>query len=214
MFRRLRLWFAYGLVVWIPIAVTILALKLLYGIAHSLWALLPDSWHLGSLLHAQVPGLSILGVLVLVLVTGILVRNVVGAHLVGWFEKLIGRVPFLRIVYGATKQIASSLFVGRHRAFEQAVLVSYPKAGSYAIGFVTSQRAFPTEDVGEELLSVYVPTTPNPTSGFLLLLPRSELRPLGLSVEEAFRTLLTLGMTNLLEDPAKNPSEENPTGGA
>ncbi|MCL5799224.1 MAG: hypothetical protein M1574_03810, partial [Gammaproteobacteria bacterium] len=70
------------------------------------------------------------------------------------------------------------------------------------------------EDVGEELLSVYVPTTPNPTSGFLLLLPRSELRPLGLSVEEALRTLLTLGMTNLLEDPAKSPSEENPTGGA
>lgn len=202
MFRRLRLWFAYGLVVWIPIAVCVLALKLLYGIVHGLWALVPAGWRLGRLVHADVPGLSVLGVLVLVFLTGVLVRNVVGERLVRGFEKLIGRVPFLRVVYGASKQIASSLFVGRHRAFEEAVLVPYPKAGSYAIGFVTSRRALHAESAGEELLSVYVPSTPNPTSGFLLMLPRRELRPLDLSVEEAFRTLLTLGMTNLFDDPA------------
>ena len=202
MLRRFRLWFAYGLVVWIPVAASVLALKLLYGMVRGLWTLLPVQWRLGRLLHADVPGLSVLGVLVLVLLTGLLVHNVVGEKLVDGFEKLVGRVPFLRVVYGASKQIASSLFVGRHRAFKEAVLVPYPKAGSYAIGFVTSQRALHAEGAGAELLSVYVPTTPNPTSGFLLMLPRSELRPLDLSVEEAFRTLLTLGMTNLLDEPA------------
>ncbi len=207
MLRRLRLWFAYGLVVWIPVAVCVLALKLLYGAIHGLWALVPSAWRLGRFVHAGVPGLSILGVVVLIFLTGLLVRNVVGEKLVAGFEKLIGRVPFLRIVYGASKQIASSLFVGRHRAFEEAVLVPYPKPGSYAIGFVTSRRALAatTQSGGEELLSVYVPTTPNPTSGFLLLLPRSELRPLDLGVEEAFRTLLTLGMTNLFDDTASAP---------
>lgn len=198
MLRRFRLWFAYGLVVWIPIAVTLLALKLLYGLIHGLWAFLPRRWRLGYLLHAGVPGLSILGAIVLILLTGLVVRNVVGERLVGWFEKLIGRVPFIRVVYGASKQIAASLFVGRHRAFEEAVLVPYPRPGSYAIGFVTSHKTIESADDAEELLSVYVPSTPNPTSGFLLMVPRRDLRPLGLGVEEAFRTLLTLGMSDLL----------------
>lgn len=217
MLRRLRLWFAYGLVVWVPIGVTLLALRLLYGLVHSVWSMLPAGWRLGRLLHADVPGLSLLGVLLLVLLTGLVVHNVLGQKLVGWFEKLVGRIPFIRVVYGASKQIASSIFVGRHRAFEEAVLVPYPREGSYAIGFVTSHRALEARSGGEDLLSVYVPSTPNPTSGFLLMVPRRDLRPLGLGVEEAFRTLLTLGMSDLLAGipveappaavPGQTPSE-------
>ena len=215
MWRRLRLWFAYGLVVWVPLAVTVLALQLLYGFVQGIWTLLPARWRPGSLLHLGIPGLSFVAVLLLILCTGLVVHNVLGERLIGWFEKLINRIPFIRVVYGASKQIAASIFVGRHRAFEEAVLVPYPREGSYAIGFVTSQRALEARSGSEDLLSVYVPSTPNPTSGFLLMVPRRDLRPLGLGIEEAFRTLLTLGMTDLLTGiPVEPPPPEIPPSGS
>lgn len=145
-----------------------------------------------------VPGMGLLLVLVLALVVGLLAHNFIGRRMVGWFDEGVHRIPLFGTTYGLIKQVLEAVFSTDGSSFSRAVLVEYPVAGSWAIAFVTQNHVAGklAQAARVDILSVYVPTTPNPTSGFYLLVERAKVRELDLSVEQAFKLILTMGIAD------------------
>jgi uncharacterized membrane protein len=194
-----------GVLAWLPLAVTIAVLVWLLGAIDGLFstllnaaqAVLPatqTAW-LESLRH--VPGLSVIVLAALLVLTGVLVTNIFGQWLLHRWDTLLQRIPIVKSIYSSVKQVSDTLFSTSGNAFREAVLVQYPRAGSWTIAFVTGR---PSGEVAAHLpgehLSVYVPTTPNPTSGFFLMMPRSEMRALGMSVDEALKYIISMGVVS------------------
>ena len=209
-----------GILAWLPLAVTIAVLVWLLGAIDGLFstllsaaqAVLPatqTAW-LESLRH--VPGLSVVVLAALLVVTGVLVTNIFGEWLLHRWDALLQRIPIVKSIYSSVKQVSDTLFSTSGNAFREAVLVQYPRAGSWTIAFVTGR---PSGEVAAHLpgehLSVYVPTTPNPTSGFFLMMPRSEVRALGMSVDEALKYIISMGV--VAPPPGSEPAvDRNRTG--
>jgi uncharacterized membrane protein len=210
-----------GILAWLPLAVTIAVLVWLLGAIDGLFstllnaaqAVLPatqTAW-LESLRH--VPGLSVIVLAALLVLTGVLVTNIFGQWLLHRWDTLLQRIPIVKSIYSSVKQVSDTLFSTSGNAFREAVLVQYPRPGSWTIAFVTGR---PSGEVAAHLpgehLSVYVPTTPNPTSGFFLMMPRSEMRALGMSVDEALKYIISMGVVAppALGEPAA--AERNRTG--
>jgi uncharacterized membrane protein len=166
---------------------------------------------LESLRH--VPGLSVIVLAALLVLTGVLVTNIFGQWLLHRWDTLLQRIPIVKSIYSSVKQVSDTLFSTSGNAFREAVLVQYPRPGSWTIAFVTGR---PSGEVAAHLpgehLSVYVPTTPNPTSGFFLMMPRSEMRALGMSVDEALKYIISMGV--VAPPPGSEPAgaERNRTG--
>jgi uncharacterized membrane protein len=210
-----------GILAWLPLAVTLAVLVWLLGAIDGLFstllnaaqAVLPatqTAW-LESLRH--VPGLSVIVLAALLVLTGVLVTNIFGQWLLHRWDTLLQRIPIVKSIYSSVKQVSDTLFSTSGNAFREAVLVQYPRPGSWTIAFVTGR---PSGEVAAHLpgehLSVYVPTTPNPTSGFFLMMPRSEMRALGMSVDEALKYIISMGVVAppALGEPAA--AERNRTG--
>jgi uncharacterized membrane protein len=210
-----------GILAWLPLAVTIAVLVWLLGAIDGLFstllnaaqAVLPatqTAW-LESLRH--VPGLSVIVLAALLVLTGVLVTNIFGQWLLHRWDTLLQRIPIVKSIYSSVKQVSDTLFSTSGNAFREAVLVQYPRPGSWTIAFVTGR---PSGEVAAHLpgehLSVYVPTTPNPTSGFFLMMPRSEMRALGMSVDEALKYIISMGV--VAPPPGSEPAgaERNRTG--
>jgi uncharacterized membrane protein len=204
-----------GLLVWLPLAITVWVLAWVLGGIDSLFstllsatqAVLPQSAHafLESLRH--VPGLSVLVLAALLLATGIFAANFVGQWWLSMWDNLIGRIPIVKSIYSSVRQVSDTLFSSSGNAFREAVLVQYPRQGAWTIAFVTGRPAgevaihlgaSPASAVGTEprldWVSVYVPTTPNPTSGFFLMMPRADVLPLAMSVDEALKYVISMGV--------------------
>jgi uncharacterized membrane protein len=211
-----------GILAWLPLAVTIAVLVWLLGAIDGLFstllsatqAVLPatqTAW-LESLRH--VPGLSVVVLAALLVITGVLVTNIFGQWLLHRWDTLLQRIPIVKSIYSSVKQVSDTLFSTSGNAFREAVLVQYPRPGSWTIAFVTGR---PSGEVAAHLpgehVSVYVPTTPNPTSGFFLMMPRSEMRALGMSVDEALKYIISMGVVAppALGEPAA-AAERNRTG--
>lgn len=192
-----------GLLAWLPLAVTIAVLVWLLGALDGLFstllnaaqAVLPatqTAW-LESLRH--VPGLSVVVLAALLVLTGVLVTNIFGQWMLHRWDALLQRIPIVKSIYSSVKQVSDTLFSSSGNAFREAVLVQYPRPGSWTIAFVTGR---PSGEVAAHLpgehVSVYVPTTPNPTSGFFLMMPRSEVRALGMSVDAALKYIISMGV--------------------
>ena len=143
----------------------------------------------------HVPGLGVLVVLALVLLTGVAVSNVVGHWVSTRWNELLHKIPIVKSIYSSVKQVSDTLFSSSGNAFREAVLVQYPRQGAWTVAFVTGK---PSGEVAEhfdqDMVSLYVPTTPNPTSGFFLMVPRSELKPLGMSVDQALKYIISMGV--------------------
>ncbi len=210
-----------GILAWLPLAVTLAVLVWLLGAIDGLFstllnaaqAVLPatqTAW-LESLRH--VPGLSVIVLAALLVLTGVLVTNIFGQWLLHRWDTLLQRIPIVKSIYSSVKQVSDTLFSTSGNAFREAVLVQYPRPGSWTIAFVTGR---PSGEVAAHLpgehLSVYVPTTPNPTSGFFLMMPRSEMRALGMSVDEALKYIISMGV--VAPPPGSEPAgaERNRTG--
>ena len=210
-----------GILAWLPLAVTIAVLVWLLGAIDGLFsallnaaqAVLPatqTAW-LESLRH--VPGLSVLVLAALLVLTGVLVTNIFGQWLLHRWDTLLQRIPIVKSIYSSVKQVSDTLFSSTGNAFREAVLVQYPRPGSWTIAFVTGR---PNGEVAAHLpgehVGVYVPTTPNPTSGFFLMMPRSEVRALGMSVDEALKYIISMGV--VAPPPGSEPSgvDRNRTG--
>lgn len=192
-----------GLLVWLPLAITIWVLMNVVGaldgvftwLLHAVMAVLPTELHKPLLGLRDVPGLSVLILVTALWVTGVAATNIAGQWLVNQSNRIISHIPIVKSIYTSVKQVSDTLFSSSGQAFRQAVLVEYPRQGSWTIAFVTGK---PTGEVGallpEDMLTLYVPTTPNPTSGFMLIVPRSDVRELRMSVDEALKYIISMGV--------------------
>jgi uncharacterized membrane protein len=208
---RLRGFFFAGLLTVAPIGLTLwLFWVLLKFVDTRITPLIPQNYNPNTYLHAivpfEVPGVGLIVLIVTLILVGALTRMLLGRTLVRISESLVNRMPVVRSVYGATKQIVESVLKGQSDAFRQVVLFEYPRRGSWAIGFVTGQTKGEVQALtDDDVVNVFLPTTPNPTSGYLLFLPRRELTPLSMSVEEGIKMIISGGIVTP-ED--RRPSEE------
>src|SRR5262245_28566379 len=186
-----------GLLIWIPLAITLWVLELIVTTMDQSLLLLPPQYQPQALLGRQIPGLGALLTVLVVFVTGALASNILGQRLVRFWESVLGRIPVVKTIYSSVKQVSDTLFAPGGQAFSKALLVQYPRAGSWTIAFLTGK---PGGDVAAHLrgeyVSVYVPTTPNPTSGFFLMMPRSDVIELDMSVDEALKYVISMGVAS------------------
>ena len=184
-----------GLLIWIPLGITIWVLQLIVGTMDHSLDLLPPMLQPATLLGFRVPGLGALLTLLVVIATGIFASNILGQRMVLYWERMVGRIPVVKSIYTGVKQVSDTLFSPGGQAFRKALLVQYPRERTWTIAFMTGQ---PEGDVARHLqhdyVSVYVPTTPNPTSGFFLMVPRSEVIELDMSVDEALKYVISMGV--------------------
>lgn len=184
-----------GLLIWIPLAITIWVLELIVSTMDQSLQLLPPQYHPQALFGYQIPGLGALLTVVVVFVTGVFASNILGQRLVRFGERILGRIPVVKSIYSGVKQVSDTLFTPGGQAFSKALLVQYPREGSWTIAFLTGQ---PGGEVARHLrgeyLSVYVPTTPNPTSGFFLMMPKTDVVELDMSVDEALKYVISMGV--------------------
>ena len=180
-----------GMVLLAPVAGTA---YLVYLIVSGIDGLFPDELR-PKLLGHPIPGLGVISALVLALGVGLFAHNFIGRRLVGFFDKGLQRVPLFGGTYGLIKQVFESVFAQGADSFKRAVLVEYPRPGIYAIGFITSEGSgIVRSEGGKELVNVFIPTTPNPTSGFYLLVDKKLVRELDMPVQQAFRLVVTMGV--------------------
>jgi len=185
----IRRWFFAGLLVWIPLGATLLVIRFLFNLLDASLLLVPGS------LRPDIPGLGVLLSIVLVLGTGAVAANFIGGRVVSWVERQLNHIPLVRSIYGGVKKLAETLFSKSSSAFRKVVLIEYPRKGLWSIGFQAGD-ALPdaTRQLGVDTVTVFVPTTPNPTSGFIMQVPRAEVVWLSMSVEEGMRYVISLGM--------------------
>ncbi len=192
-----------GLLVWLPLAITVWVLSWLLGAMDDLFArllsgsqaVLPVSTHENIERLRHVPGLGVIALALGLIVTGIFVTNFVGQWWVRQWDRLLGKIPIVKSIYSSVKQVSDTLFSTNGNAFREAVLVQYPRQGSWTVAFITGK---PGGEVAARLpgeyVSVYVPTTPNPTSGFFLMMPRADVVDLKMSVDEALKYVISMGV--------------------
>ena len=202
--QRLRRYFVAGLLVWVPLAVTIFLITFAVRLIDRSLILLPPQYRPENLIGYEVPGLGVILTVTLILITGFLVANYFGRSLVNAWESLLSRIPLVRSVYGAIKQITASLFADSSQSFREVVLVEYPRRDLWMLAFVTGDTpSRMKQEVGSNLINIYVPTTPNPTSGFYLMVPPEDVKRLNIPVEVGLKMILSAGVVNPLDDPVE-----------
>jgi len=199
----LRKYFFTGLLVIVPISVTGYAIWFLLKAMDAILKYVPDRYLPETYLHIHIPGLGLILVVFLVFAVGLLTRNFVGRKMVHLGEKIVDRIPLARIIYVGVKQLLEALFFQKTKAFDKAALIEYPRRGIYAICFITGESKGEVQcKTNKNMINVFVPTTPNPTSGFYILIPENELIILNMSVEDAFKLIVSGGIVSPNE--AKN----------
>jgi uncharacterized membrane protein len=192
--RIFKKYFITGLIIWVPLVVTFWVLGLLFTTVESV---VPPFLSSQSLFGINIPGFSIVLVLVVVLLSGVFAANLLGRTVLEQWERLLGRIPLVRSIYNSVKQVSDTVLAPNGQAFRQAVLVQYPREKCWTIAFVTGA---PNGEVAQllpgEHVSVYVPTTPNPTSGFFLMMARSDVLPLAMTVDEALKHIVSMGVVS------------------
>lgn len=195
----LRRYLIAGLLIWLPLGVTLLVFKLLVGLVEQLLDLVPVQYHPEALLGLEIPYfdviLTIIAMLVITLVTGLVVTNLFGRKLVQIWESILGRIPVVRSIYQGAKQIAETVFSSTGKSFRKVLLIEYPRKGLYTLAFQTGSSAGEVQaKTGEDVTTVFIPTTPNPTSGFIILVPTKDVVELDMNVDEALKMVISLGM--------------------
>ena len=203
--RGLRRYLVTGLLVWVPLGVTLLTFRFLLDLADEILPLLPERWRPDNLLGFHLPGFGAIVALVVLLGTGILLRNLLGSTLVGWWEDLMNRIPLVRSIYSGAKGITETLVSDKGSSFSKVVLLEYPRKGLWSIGFVTASDLPDISALtGEDQVCVYVPTTPNPTSGFFLMVPKSEVVELDMTVDAALKYIVSMGVVAPATSPRRH----------
>jgi uncharacterized membrane protein len=193
-FRR---YLVAGLLIWVPLAATILIFRLLLGFSDRALLLLPERFHPENWtwLPFQIPGLGAILAVLLLLITGFLGANLLGRQLVNTYERILERIPLVRSVYGSIKHFAEIIFSEDGTSFKKVLMIEYPREGLYSLCFLTSERADEVQHrTGDEIVTVFLPTTPNPTSGFMLFVPRKDITELDMPVDEALKLIISLGV--------------------
>ena len=217
--KALKKYLITGVLVWLPIAVTIWAMTYIISAADRLISLLPESWQPQHFWGFNIPGLGIVAATVVLFVTGVFAANVLGRRILGAWDSLLGRIPVVKSIYSSVKKVSESLLSDSSRSFKTPVLVPFPQSGIWTIAFVSGhipdklKGSLPQDD---DYISVYVPTTPNPTGGYYIMVKKSDVRELDMSVDQALKYVISLGMV-MPDDlpvkalPAQKPSEDGDT---
>jgi len=195
--QRVRRYLVAGLLVWLPIVVTIFVMKFLVGLVDQTMLLVPEKWRPEAVLGFGIPGLGMVLAVIVLLVTGLALTNLVGRQLVSWWEDLMKRIPVVRSIYSGAKTFTETVFTPKGQAFKRVLLVQYPREGIWTLGFQSGDEVGEAAHLsGRRLVCVFIPTTPNPTSGFIIMVPREDVRPLDMTVDDAMRWIFTLGVAS------------------
>jgi len=215
MMKRIRRYLIAGLLVWLPLYVTFFLVKFFGGLMDRSIGLLPDNLQPEQWWGEPLPGLGVALTILLIFVTGVLTANLVGRKVVGGWESLLERIPFVRSVYSAAKNFTEIVFSDSGVAFSKVLLVEYPRKGLYTLTFQTATQVGEIQArTGEDVVACFVPTTPNPTSGFIIVVPKKDVIELDMEVEEAVKLVMSLGVVipkwnpdQTRELPLKMPEE-------
>jgi uncharacterized membrane protein len=204
---RLRAYFFAGILITAPLSITFYLAALFIGfVDHQVTPLIPEHYNPETYLPFSVPGLGLVVVIVSMILIGALTAGFLGRYFVRVSERILARMPVVRSLYSATKQIFETVLAQKSTAFRQAVLVEYPRRGIWAIGFITGRTEGEVQNLTKEpVINIFLPTTPNPTSGFLLFLPKEDVVPLTMSVEEAIKMVISGG---IVTPPDRRPAAE------
>ena len=193
--KTVRKYLVAGLLIWVPLGITFLILKVLIGFMDQSLLLLPEAYRPENLLGFHIPGLGVILTFTLLLVTGLLVTNLLGRKLLGGWESLLARIPLIRSVYSGAKQVAETMFSEGGQSFKKVLLIPYPREGVWSLAFQTATEVGEVQvKTSREVLCVFVPTTPNPTSGFIVMVPSEDVIELDMSVDAALRMIISLGV--------------------
>ncbi len=192
--KRLRNYFISGLLFWIPLALTVLVIKFFLELINNL---VPQQYLPEAIfnLDTTIPGSGIILIVLIILVTGVLVTNILGRRLVALWEKALNKIPGFRNVYNVLKKVSDTVFNTSTESFRKAFLIQYPSKGIWVIAFQSGDYRGEAESIiGEEIINLFVPTTPNPTSGFFVMMAKKDAFELDMSVEEAFKLVISAGV--------------------
>jgi uncharacterized membrane protein len=191
----LRRYLVAGLLIWAPLAVTFVLLRFAVNIMDKTLAIIPQQYRPDELLGFHIPGLGVILTFVVLFITGMLAANFVGRYVVGGWESLLDRIPIVRTIYGGAKNFAEIVFSDSNDSFKRVLLIEYPRKGIYSLAFQTSSELGEVQGrTGEDVICCFVPTTPNPTSGYVVMLPRSDVTVLDMDVDEALKMIISLGV--------------------
>ena len=205
--RFIRRYLIAGLLVWLPIAVTVVLFRLVLGLMNSSLDLLPPEYHPATY-GFDIPGLGAILTVLVLLLTGLFTANIVGRRLVEASESLLNRIPLIRTVYSAAKNFAEVVFSPNGESFKRVLLIEYPRKGLWSLAFQTSNELGEVQArTGREMICTFVPTTPNPTSGFIIMVPKDEAVVLDMDVESALKMIISLGVVV----PKWTPGDPLPT---
>jgi len=192
---HIRRYFITGLLIWVPLVITAWVLSLLVGTLDQILQLLPHQFRTENWLGVHVPGFGVAMTVLIVFATGLLAANIIGQRLVTFWERLLARIPVVNSIYNGVKQVSDTLFAPGGQAFRKAVLVQWPREGMWTIAFLTG---VPGGDVKSHLegdyLSIYVPTTPNPTGGYFVMMQRADVIELDMTVDDALKYIISMGV--------------------
>lgn len=191
----IRRYLIAGLLVWLPIGVTILIIRLLVGFMDKTLTFIPKAYHPDTLLGFHLPGLGVVLAVCIVFITGIVVANFFGRRMVALWESLLARIPLVRTIYTSVKQIAETVLASNGQSFRKVLLVEYPRRGIWTLAFQTGNTLGEIrEQTGTDIVNVFVPTTPNPTSGFFVMVPREDIVELQMSVDDGLKMIMSMGV--------------------
>ena len=193
---KIRGYFLTGIIVTAPVGLTFYVSFLFIGFIDSkVRNLIPVKYHYDNILPFEIPGIGLLIVFIMLTFIGFLTAGFIGRYIIKLGERIIARLPIIRSVYGALKQIFESVLKTSSKSFREVVLIEYPRKGIWAIGFITGDTKGEVQEISKnELVNVFLPTTPNPTSGFLLFVPRKDLKVLNMNVEEGIKMVISGGI--------------------
>jgi uncharacterized membrane protein len=212
--KRLRRILVAGILVWLPLVVTYFLLKFVVGVMDKTLLYLPEKFQPEVLLGIKIPGLGVILTLIVLLLTGVLAANFVGRAFVGGWESIMDRIPVVRSIYSAAKNFAEMIFSDSSQSFKNVLLIQYPREGLYSLAFQTSSELGEVQGrTGKDVVCCFVPTTPNPTSGFIIIVPKEDVIVLDMEVDEALKMIISLGVVvpTWSKDPnGKLPFKEAP----
>ncbi|MCX4193751.1 DUF502 domain-containing protein [Methylophaga sp. OBS1] len=190
----MRKYLIAGLLVWMPLGITFLVIRAIVGFLDNTLLLLPEAYQPDNLLGFHIPGLGVVLAVILVLATGMIVANLLGRRLVSAWESLLSRIPLVRTLYAGVKQIMEAVLATDAKSFRRVLLVEYPRRGIWSLGFMTTDQLGEVQQKTEsDVIGVFVPTTPNPTSGFVLMIPEHEVIYLDMPVEQGLKMIISMG---------------------
>jgi uncharacterized membrane protein len=191
----LRKYLIAGLLVWLPLAATVVIVKLVIDLLDKTILLLPPEWQPEAALGFSIPGFGIILSIAILLLTGMLAANLFGRRLVALWESILGRIPLVRTIYNSVKQISATILTSDGKSFRKVVMIEYPRKGLWSLAFLTNETlSIECNHLDGEYMAVFVPTTPNPTSGYIIMVARDDVIELQMSIEEGFKFVISMGV--------------------